>query len=72
MKKTFKTQKSSEIVKKINALNLTPISRAQAIAALESADRVSNLLSGIVRKLQQFAVSVLPSRVAVGSKLKHQ
>lgn len=67
MEKTMKSTESSLLYRKIDELALTPRARAEAIAALESAERIINAFGWIINKFQKVAV---PSPVP--TTLKHQ
>lgn len=72
MEKTYKSAESSELYRKINALNLTPSARERALAKLTLAETLVETASWLAVKLMQLG-SATPARdAAVSGKLKHQ
>lgn len=49
MEKTLKFANSSELYRKINAMNLSPTQRRDARAALVRAEKVTDLVAGLLR-----------------------
>lgn len=67
MEKTMKTTESSLLYRKIDELALTPRARAEAVAALESAERITETFLWVASKFRKVAVvSPMPTT------LKHQ
>ncbi len=67
MEKTMKTRKSSVLYRKIDALDLPAHERNKAMAALESANRLSDTIYWIVEKFEKIGGFLLPN-----ANLKHQ
>lgn len=67
MEKTMKNTESSLMYRKIDELALTPKARAEAMAALESAERITDAINWVASKFRKVAV-VAP----VPTTLKHQ
>jgi hypothetical protein len=71
MEKTFKSPESSELYKKIYALNLSPLAREEAVGALKIAQALVGTAFWVVSKLRKLG-SVAPATGATVGKLKHQ
>jgi len=67
MKKMVKTLESSMLYRKIDELGLTAVERTEAIAALESADKLVEATFRVFEKLRQ-----ITGRLAPNPQLKHQ
>lgn len=72
MEKTYKAPESSELYRKINALNLKPAFRAQALEAVANAERLVGTAIWLTGKLAQSGTIVPAGSIAVRNKLKHQ
>jgi hypothetical protein len=76
MEKTYKPLESSELYRKINALNLTPSGREHALATLALAETLVdawvNTVSWLAAKLTQASPAAPANRAAVSGKLTHQ
>ena len=67
MEKTTKTGNSSVLYRKIDALGLPARERNKVMAALESANRLSDAIYWLYEKFEKIAGFVLPN-----ANLKHQ
>lgn len=73
MEKTLKSAESSELYRKIEELGLTPSARAQAIGALELAEKLNGVFYWVFEKLGQLSGWRAPHAAGASStKLKHQ
>ena len=73
MEKTFMVSESSELFRKIDALELSPSIRSQAMWALELADRIVGAVYWIFSKIEHLGVGqTATSTRPVSTKLKHQ
>ena len=73
MEKTFMVPDSSELFRKIDALELSPSVRTQAVWALELADRIVGAVYWVFSKIEHLGVGVTPTSARpVSTKLKHQ
>ena len=73
MEKTLKAPESSELYRKIDALELTPSARSQAIGALEIAERLNGVFYWLFEKLGQISgVRVPHAAGSPSTELKHQ
>ena len=73
MQKTFIVADSSELFRKIDALELSPGVRSQAVWALELADRIVGAVYWVFSKLEQLGTRLTPTSARpVSTKLKHQ
>ncbi len=69
MEKTLKTLGSSELYRKIDALNLAPSIRAEAFAALQLAETLASAIISLSAKLTPLGAT-LPSRLSDFAKAK--
>ena len=67
MEKTMKTTESSVLYRKIDELGLTGSARLEAIGALQSADRLADVIYWVSDKLGQLTGWLTPN-----PKFKHQ
>ncbi len=67
MRKTMKTTESSVLYRKIDELRLSATDRSEAVAALESANRLSDILYWVFKKIGRLNRWFTPN-----PKLKHQ
>jgi hypothetical protein len=67
MKKTIKVEESSVIYRKIDELGLTALERTEAIAALETADKLADGIYWVFEKFDRLAGWFTPN-----ANLKHQ
>ena len=67
MEKTMKNTESSVLYRKIDELGLSARDRAEAIAALEAADRLANTIYWVFEKIWQLTGWLTPN-----PKFKHQ
>jgi hypothetical protein len=67
MRKTINEKESSVLYRKIDELSLSELDRAEALAALQSADRIADMIYWVYEKLGRIAGWVAP-----GTTLKHQ
>ncbi len=67
MRKTIKMTESSVLYRKIDELGLAGLDRTEAIAALQSADRLAESIYWVFEKFARIAAWMTP-----GAGLKHQ
>lgn len=73
MEKTLKSAESYELYRKIEALGLTPSARAQAIGALELAEKLNGVFYRAFAKVGKISGWLAPNAPGTAStKLKHQ
>ncbi len=67
MEKTIKTLNSSMLYRKIDELGLTSSARAEAVAALDAADRLGDGIYWVFEKIHR-----VTAFLGSNAKLKHQ
>jgi hypothetical protein len=67
VKKTMKSKESSLLYRKIDALGLSALDRAEAMAALEVASLIVDMLAWVAEKFERVAIALAPKPT-----LKHQ
>jgi hypothetical protein len=67
VKKTMKSKESSLLYRKIDALGLSALDRAEAMAALEVASLIVDMLAWVAGKFERVAIALAPKPT-----LKHQ
>ena len=72
MEKTTLVPKSSELYRKIDALNLTPAAHDKAVGTLKLAEMLVDSAIALVRKLRRPAFGESPRNIVSTGKLKHQ
>lgn len=67
MEKTTNTIESSVLYRKIDELGLKSLERAEAIAALETANRFADAISWLLKRLERIGISLTSN-----ANLRHQ